>query len=67
VQVVNGLTNSLKVERQHIPKEILAEADRLECLMFAGYDRISKAMSRQDSEENCARGAEHKRSQWQGQ
>ena len=38
VQVVNGLTNSLKVERKRIPNEILAEADRLECLMFAGYD-----------------------------
>jgi hypothetical protein len=38
VQIVNGLTNSLKVERKRIPNEILAEADRLECLMFAGYD-----------------------------
>jgi hypothetical protein len=38
VQVVNGLTNSLKVERQPAPNEVLAEADRLECLKFAGYD-----------------------------
>jgi hypothetical protein len=38
VQVVNGLTNSLKVERQRIPNDILREAERLECLFFAGYD-----------------------------
>jgi hypothetical protein len=38
VKVVNGLTNSLTVERKRIPNEILAEADRLECLLFAGYD-----------------------------
>ena len=38
VQVLNGLTHSLKVERDRIPNEVLEEADRLECLMFAGYD-----------------------------
>jgi hypothetical protein len=38
VQVVNGLADCLKEERKRIPKEILEEADRLECLMFAGYD-----------------------------
>jgi hypothetical protein len=38
VQVVNGLTNSLKVERKRVPNVVLAEADRLECLMFAGSD-----------------------------
>ena len=32
-----GLTNSLR-ERKRIPNEVLAEADRLECLKFAGYD-----------------------------
>ena len=38
VQAVNGLTDCLKEERDRIPNEILEEADRLECLMFAGYD-----------------------------
>jgi hypothetical protein len=38
VQVLNGLTDSLKVGRDRIPNEILDEADRLECLMFARYN-----------------------------
>jgi hypothetical protein len=38
VQVVNGLADCLKEERNRIPNEILEEADRLECLMFAEYD-----------------------------
>jgi hypothetical protein len=38
VQVVNGLADCLKEDRDRIPNEILEEADRLECLMFAGYD-----------------------------
>jgi hypothetical protein len=38
VRVVNGLADCLKEERNRIPNEILEEADRLERLMFAGYD-----------------------------
>jgi hypothetical protein len=38
VQVVNGLTDSLKAGRDRIPNEVLEEADRLGSLMFSGYD-----------------------------
>ncbi len=38
VQVVNGLADGLKEERDRTPNEILEEADRLEFLMFGGYD-----------------------------
>jgi hypothetical protein len=38
VQVLNGLADCLKEERNRIPNEILEEADRLEYLMFAEYD-----------------------------
>jgi hypothetical protein len=38
VNVLNGLTDSLQSRGKQIPGEVLAEADRLECLMFAGYD-----------------------------
>lgn len=38
VNVLNGLTDSLQARGKQIPGEVLTEADRLECLMFAGYD-----------------------------
>jgi hypothetical protein len=38
VQAVNGLREFLQVERKRIPRNILFEADRLECQFFAGYD-----------------------------
>jgi len=38
VNVMNGLSDSLKARGKQIPGEVLTEADRLECLMFAGYD-----------------------------
>ncbi len=38
VQAVNGLREFLEVERKRIPGDILFEADRLECQLFAGYD-----------------------------
>ena len=38
VQAVNGLREFLQVERKRIPGDILFEADRLECQLFAGYD-----------------------------
>jgi len=36
--VMNGLTQSLELERKRVPGEILYEADRVESLFFAGYD-----------------------------
>ena len=38
VVAVNGLTDFLRVERKRIPAAILPDADRLETLLFAGYD-----------------------------
>jgi hypothetical protein len=35
---INGLTQWLEPERKRVPDGILYEADRLECLIFAGYD-----------------------------
>ena len=37
VRAVNGLREFLQVERKRIPGDILFEADRLECQLFAGY------------------------------
>ncbi len=37
-QAVNGLREFLEVERERIPGNILFEADRLECQLFASYD-----------------------------
>ena len=39
VQEVHGLRDYLRLERKRIPDGVLAEADRLECLVFAGYDQ----------------------------
>jgi hypothetical protein len=35
---VNGLVDFLGAERQRVPGEILRDAERLECLLFEGYD-----------------------------
>lgn len=35
---VNGLREYLAVERKRVPGDVLSEADRLECQLFAGYD-----------------------------
>lgn len=35
---INGLTDFLAVERTRVPREVLCEAERLECLLFNGYD-----------------------------
>jgi hypothetical protein len=37
-KAVHGLREFLQVERKRVPGEILYEADRLECLLFSGYD-----------------------------
>jgi hypothetical protein len=38
VRAVNGLREFLELERKRIPGDILLQADRLECQLFAGYD-----------------------------
>jgi hypothetical protein len=38
VNAIHGLTEELRLERKRVPGRILHEANRLECLFFAGYD-----------------------------
>jgi len=38
VRAVHGITDFLSVERKRIPGSILTDAERLECLLFSGYD-----------------------------
>jgi hypothetical protein len=38
VRAVNELVDELTGERKQVPGEVLFEADRLECLVFLGYD-----------------------------
>ena len=38
VVAINGLTDFLSTERKRVPDSILSDADRLECLLFDGYD-----------------------------
>jgi len=38
VRAVHGLTDLLKVERKRVPDQALWDAQRLECLLFSGYD-----------------------------
>lgn len=38
VVAINGLRDFLSVERKRIPNSILPDAERLECLLFSGYD-----------------------------
>jgi len=38
VGAVHGLVDFLRVERKRVPGEVLFEAERLECLLFLGYD-----------------------------
>jgi hypothetical protein len=35
---VNGLLDFLKLERKRVPGDVLRDADRLECILFGGYD-----------------------------
>jgi hypothetical protein len=37
---VNGLREFLQAERKRVPGNVLFEADRLECQLFAGYDPV---------------------------
>ena len=38
VEAINGLTEYLGVERKRVPGTVLEDAERLECLLFSGYD-----------------------------
>ena len=38
VAAINGLREFLEVERKRIPGTVIADADRLESLLFGGYD-----------------------------
>ena len=38
VGAVNGLTSFLEVERKRVPQQVLWDAQRLESLLFSGYD-----------------------------
>jgi hypothetical protein len=35
---VNGLLDFLEAERKCVPGDVLRDAERLECLLFIGYD-----------------------------
>ena len=38
LSAVNGLTNYLTVERKRVPEKVVWDAQRLESLLFSGYD-----------------------------
>jgi hypothetical protein len=38
VSAVNGMTDYLTSERKRVPEEVVLKAQRLESLVFAGYD-----------------------------
>ncbi len=37
-EAVHGLADFLEVERKRVPDHVLRDAERLECLLFGGYD-----------------------------
>ncbi len=37
-EAVKGLLDFLKLERKRVPGDVLRDADRLECILFGGYD-----------------------------
>ena len=47
-EAVNGLTDFLEVERKRVPDQVLRDAERLECLLFSGYDPYFEGMNPQD-------------------
>jgi hypothetical protein len=38
VKAVNGLTDFLMVERKRVPELVVRDAERLESMLFSGYD-----------------------------
>ena len=47
-EAVNGLTDFLEVERKRVSDQVLRDADRLECLLFSGYDPYFEGMNPRD-------------------
>ena len=47
-EAVNGLTDFLEVERKRVPDQVLRDAERLECLLFSGYDPYFEGDEPQD-------------------
>lgn len=45
VHAVHGLTENLRTGAKVVPGDILIEAERVECLLFLGYDPYSAVMS----------------------
>jgi len=37
-RAINGFREYLQMERKSVPGEILYDADRMECMLFSGYD-----------------------------
>jgi hypothetical protein len=37
---VHGLVDFLSAERKRVPNDVLRDAERLECLLFMGYDPV---------------------------
>jgi len=35
---INGLIEFLSAERKRVPESVISNAERLECILFAGYD-----------------------------
>lgn len=35
---ISGLSDYLRLERKRVPDDVLFEAERLQCLLFSGYD-----------------------------
>lgn len=52
VKIVHGLGAYLRAERKTVPNEILFEAERLECLLFMGYDPYFEGDEPQDFSES---------------
>ena len=42
VSAVNGMTDYLECERKRVPEEVVLKAQRLESMVFAGYDSYSE-------------------------
>ena len=38
IEAVNGLTDFLTAERKRVPEQVICDAQRLESLVFSGYD-----------------------------
>jgi len=48
VRQSTGLSILFEVECKRVPDDVLRDAERLECLLFSGYDPYFEGMNRQD-------------------